>query len=60
MHLFFNPGLMLTSFRKTQPSSWNAIISIMKNKSRKGMFHKSYPKLVLKNKCILDYRHTKK
>ena len=60
MQLFFNPGLRLTSFRKTQPSSWHAIISIMKKKSRKGMFHKSYLKLVLKNKCILDYSQTKK
>ena len=53
MQLFFNPGLTLTSFRKTQPSSWHAIISITKNKSIKGMFRKSYPKLVL-NKCILQ------
>ena len=61
MQLFFNPGLTLTltSSRKTQPSSWHAIISIMKNKSIKGMFRKSYPKLVLKNKCILDYGQTK-
>ena len=58
MQLSFNPGLTLTSFRKTQQSSWHAIISITKNKSIKGMFRKSYPKLVL-NKCILDYSQTK-